>query len=301
MTVSWDPIEFRPGDEFGDESIGSKEKRWVRNPTDGSLWLVKSVRTREDGTQVSDDWAEWVVHHLAGLIGVPSAQVRPTTWDGARAIASRSVLADAAEQLMLGNNVMSGRDPSYQLNTRRLNPGYTPAAVRDALITIEPSPAARLPVGATAFHQWAGYLVLDAWTAARDRHHENWGIITRPRGPHVLAPSFDHGNALGFAEPEQELSKLLDEGRISKWCERGRSHHFAGRPTLVDVALEALALCPVEVQRHWISQLAGVDSGAVASLLAAVPAAIMSGDRSTFVTRLLAENRRRLLDGYSAR
>lgn len=78
-----------------------------------------------------------------------------------------------------------------------------------------------------------GYLLLDAWVAGRDRHHENWAAIEHA-GELRLSSSFDHGNALGLQEPEDRVEELAtDADRLLVWVERGRSHHFDGRPSLV--------------------------------------------------------------------
>lgn len=64
-----------------------------------------------------------------------------------------------------------------------------------------PPPLNRVgPDDMDGFDIWAGSLFLDAWVAGSDRHDENWGAVTD--GSVVrLAPSFDHGNALGSQVP----------------------------------------------------------------------------------------------------
>jgi len=56
-----------------DEPLGSKEKFWVTDLA-GQRWLFKFVRER-DGVTRGEDWAECLVHELAQLIGVPTAEV----------------------------------------------------------------------------------------------------------------------------------------------------------------------------------------------------------------------------------
>lgn len=53
-----------------------------------------------------------------------------------------------------------------------------------------------MPSGlSSALDVFAGYVLLDAWIANQDRHHENWGAL-RMGTALYLAPSFDHGAAL---------------------------------------------------------------------------------------------------------
>ena len=42
---------------------------------------------------------------------------------------------------------------------------------------------------------FVGYVLLDAWIANQDRHHENWGAL-RHGDELRLAPTFDHGASL---------------------------------------------------------------------------------------------------------
>ena len=300
MAPSWDPLTFVHEETETDEQMGSKEKWWVDLPWDDRQWLLKLSRLDgRDGTVSGEDWAEWAVHHLANLLGVPSATIRPARLEGRRGIVSQSVLRDRLEYLDHGNSVLSAKFPDYDQSAQGENPGYTPAAVRAALDGVGPPSGTGLEDGFTAFDVWAGYLVLDAWVSGRDRHHENWAVALRG-DERRLAPSFDHGNALGFQERDERRERMLNDGEhLERWIERGTSRHFLGKPPLVRLALSSLALASPQAQRHWIGRLAAVDRDEVASLLSAVPADIMTEVTHTFIVRLLETNRRRLLDGYS--
>lgn len=301
VPTAWESLHFVRGSAEADEPMGSKEKWWVDLPMFGERqWLLKLARLDEhDGTVSGEDWAEWTVHQLAEKLGVPSATVRPATLEGRRAIVSRSVLRDRLEYLDHGNSVLSARFPDYDQSVQGENQGYTPMAVRDALGEVGPPADVDWPSGFTAFDAWAGYVLMDAWVAGRDRHHENWAVILRG-DERRLAPSFDHGNALGFQErDERRLRMLNDEGHLMRWVERGTSHHFAGKPKLTDLALHALGLASATARVFWIDQLDAISEDAVHSVVSQIPRAIMSKVTCTFVLRLLATNRRRLLDGYS--
>lgn len=277
----------------GEEPMGSKEKHWVHNP-DGWPWLLKFARQKADGVR-GEDWAECVVHALAGLIGVPTACVRPAVCNGRRAVLSRAVQTPD-ERLEHGNELLARHDASYQKAELRENAGYTVAAVQRALDGVDAPDAATTPWG--GFGVWAGYLVLDAWVAGRDRHHENWAVA---RGPDRvrLAPSFDHGNALGFAEPERRVSQYDTPERLLRWCEDGVSPHFAGQPSLVEIASEALRIGEAGVAVYWMGRLQDVRSDDVRAILAAVPTRLVSEPRRRFIERILDTNRERILDAFS--
>ena len=67
--------------------------------------------------------------------------------------------------------------------------------------------------------------MLDALVSGCDRHHTNWGILKSPdHDSSVLTPTFDHGNALGFAEPDNRVQELLeDTEQLKKWLMKGRN------------------------------------------------------------------------------
>ncbi|GEK87719.1 hypothetical protein [Microbacterium aerolatum] len=109
MSPIWDPVELNMLDldiEDPEEQMGSKDKNWIRIVGDARRWLVKIARTDvRDGTTSGEDWAEWVVRHIAAQLGVPTAEVRPAAFDGHRATASRSMLHDESERLTHGNEL----------------------------------------------------------------------------------------------------------------------------------------------------------------------------------------------------
>ncbi|WP_375386533.1 hypothetical protein [uncultured Microbacterium sp.] len=301
MPTAWESLHFVRGAAEADEPMGSKEKWWVELPMFGDRqWLLKLARLDElDGTVSGEDWAEWTVHQLADQLGVPSATIRPALLEGRRAIVSRSVLRDSLEYLDHGNSVLSARFADYDQSVQGENQGYTVAAVQHALEEVGPPADIEWPGSFTAFDVWAGYLLMDAWVAGRDRHHENWAVILRG-DERRLAPSFDHRNALGFQERDERRVRMLDdEPHLMRWVERGTSHHFAGKPKLTELAWSALGLASPTARRFWIERLDAISGDAVGSVVSQVPRAIMSEVTHTFVVRLLATNRRRLLDGYS--
>ncbi|KQR48654.1 hypothetical protein ASF87_07275 [Microbacterium sp. Leaf161] len=302
MPHQWVPLDLGESDLDADdpeEQMGSKEKNWVRIADDDRRWLVKVARVDErDGTISGEDWAEWLVQHIANSVGVPTAHVRPALFEGQRATASRSMLRNDSERLIHGNELLSARFPNYDQSIRGENPGYTLSAVQDAVVGIPGPPD--LSIRLEAFDTIAGYLMCDALVAGRDRHHENWGVIRRG-GDRWLAPSFDHGNALGFQERDAKRMRLLrDRELFDRWVRRGTSQHFVGRPTLVDLAIGALRVSSRDAQDFWIGHLHDFQPDGVDAELEPVPHDVMSEVSRRFVVSLLDTNRRRLLDGYSA-
>jgi hypothetical protein len=291
----FDVIEIFDDQEAIEEQMGTKEKFWFRDLAD-KRWLFKACREK-DGVVRGEDWAEVLVAEMAHAIGLPTARVRLALYRGRRGIISREVLdPDGGDRLVHGNSLLSRADPSYVLGTRRENPGYTVTAVRSALDEVAPPPGDLADNGLSGFDVWAGYLMLDAWVAGRDRHHENWAIVSRGTSRH-LAPSFDHGNALGFQEHSRRHQHLADERHVLEtWAGKGNSHHFAGKPSLVALAAEALGHASPVARSLWLDRLGMVRTIDIESTLDQVPSDIMSEASRRFVSALLDVNRRRIAD-----
>lgn len=301
VSLEWRTVEIVDTDELADEPLGTKQKFWVTNPDDDRPWLFKFARVRE-GRTLGEDWAEWLVHHLGERLGAPTALIHPAICDSRRGIVSRSVIDSVAvERLVHGNSLLVEVDPSYDPIRGRNNPRYTVAAVQAALDGVQAPLEFAGPSIMDGFDVWAGYLVLDAWVAGRDRHHENWGVLSSQQG-RTLAPSYDHGNALGFQErPEHILTLNADPQQRARWLSRGRSHHFAGRPALVDLAHEALQSASEDARNFWKTQLSSLDSVAMSDIVRSVPREIMSDPAHTFALDILTGNRERLLRDYPGR
>ncbi|NLE78070.1 MAG: hypothetical protein GX610_00535 [Rhodococcus sp.] len=279
--------------QIADEPLGTKEKFWVEAP-DGYRYLFKYARVHDDRV-MGEDWVEWAVHELATLLSIPTAIAIPAVHNGRRGVLSRSV-SPSGDRLIHGNELLAGVDPDYDSQIARKNPRYTVEAVRTALDGVAAPASSSQPIR-TAFDAWAGYLMLDAWVAGRDRHHENWAAIEH--GSELrLAPSFDHGNALGFQVPEDEVRTLAaDEVRLARWAKRGRSHHFCDKPSLVSLADAALHLAGNEVRAYWLEKLASISTDDIESVIDAVSPEYLSDAGRTFRKQLLCLNRERIIHG----
>ena len=298
MSPQWSPVEIVSADEVVDEPLGTKQKFWVENPDDDRPWLFKFARVTGAGV-LGEDWAEWLVHQFGALLTVPTGGGRPAPFAGRRGMVSRSVVDSVSvERLVHGNSLLAEMDADYDAALKRENPRYTLAAVKAALHGVLAPREFVGPPAMDGFDAWAGYLMLDAWVAGRDRHHENWGVLSSQQG-RALAPSYDHGNALGFQERQDHLIALnAAPGLRSNWLARGRSHHFAGRPGLVDLAHSALMLASGVARDYWGAQLSSMTVEGFGAIVQSVPREVMSDAAHTFAIDILIENRERLLCDY---
>jgi hypothetical protein len=286
------------------ETLGSKPKFWFGEADHRLLFKAEDRGTGED-------WAEVVACHLCRLLGLPHVEYElAAEYDGERYIRPGVVcenMAPAPVTLVLGNELLLAQDPRYPREQRFKVRQHTVEAVAESLNALLP-PAqmwlAGLPQGIdSALDVFAGYVMLDAWVANQDRHHENWGAL-REGGTMRLAPTFDHGAALARnlldVEREDRL-KTTDRNRtIAVFASRGRSAFYATasdpRPLELREAFLAFANRVPGAKAAWLQQLMAVNREAIAGILERVPVERMSEICKRFTMELLLTNQRRLLE-----
>jgi hypothetical protein len=210
--------------------------------------------------------------------------------------------------LVLGNQLLYVRDPQYPV-TSEMKYGvsaHTVAAVAAVLPALRlPAPVwmQHAPVGiTTALGVFVGYVMLDAWVANQDRHHQNWGAIL-DNGRLYLAPTYDHGASLARNLTDEERKARLqtrDKNQsIEHFATRARSGFYRAiqdKKTLLtlDVFHDFARLDPAAA-KIWLEKLSGIGSADVDAILAEVPPQRMSPITRQFTSALLSINQRRLL------
>ncbi len=149
-----------------------------------------------------------------------------------------------------------------------------------------------------AFDAFAGFLVLDALTASSDRHVENWAVLEGPNGVSFLAPSWDHGNSLGFQLDDEQRQEELSNG-IETWAAHGMARKFEGGRTqqLTKLALEALRRASIQGRDYWLGRVQELEIVDLRGTIEKVPR--MSEIERTFVFEVIVANKGRLLDDYA--
>jgi hypothetical protein len=287
------------------EQLGTKRKFWYW-ANDGTYMLFKA---EERGT--GEDWAEKIACELCTLLRLPHVH-----YDLAVDLASDTpgvVCATCAPKPMamgLGNQLLQEIDPAYPLGSKYKVRGHTIDAVVTIVELLERPPAPFrdcLPTGIdTALAVFIGYVMLDAWIANQDRHHENWGALRTPAEPDILylAPTYDHGASLArnvLDTEKKERMESSDRGRqIPAFARRARSAFYADpaqtRPMTTLEAWEAFSQRLPGADRIWLDCLRAVEQDAVEAILAEIPPQRMSHISREFTRELLVENRRRLLE-----
>lgn len=279
------------------EQLGTKKKFWL-GPTGPRRTLFKAEE-RGHG----EDWSEKVACELAELLGMPHVSY-DLAYDEALdlpGVVTENFLAED-EALVHGNQMLLALDPTYPAADNRFTvTQHTIEAIHRVVRLLAP------PVGSPDFGggqdatgAFAGYLLLDAWTANQDRHHENWGAILRQKMLR-LAPTYDHASCLARNLKDDRRQGLLDNHRVPNFARHAKSAVQArgGETTCLTTVAAFRAwsrLAPVGAE-YWVARLREVTDEAADNILSAVPPDRMTDLCRTFTLQLLRENRRRLLDG----
>lgn len=296
------------------EAGGSNKVTWLEHPDDGSRWLHKHVHVPKNGVAQGEDWAEVVATQVATRLGVPCAVTRLCSRNGKNGSLSRSVVTDGVDLYDGGVALDDANVPGYFRHTESQvavdpdrptveRPGHNLANIARALEGASAPPGFAGPAELTAFDVFAGFTILDALVANRDRHEQNWAVL-RPRlsdQPERLAPSFDHGRSLGCNLRDPTREKKLAEDTVAKWAEKGTAWRFeyvkgSPIPSLVDHASQAIELCTPPAVEWWRDRLDNLDLEPVVNVLRAGGVPGMSVSAGRFVCRLLECNARRLRD-----
>jgi hypothetical protein len=286
------------------EQLGSKPKFWFR---EGDQRLLFKAEDRGTG----EDWAEVVACHLCELIGLPHVEYElAAEYDGQQYIRPGVVCKNMARKpavLVLGNQLLLAADPKYPQSQRFRVRQHTVEAVSDIVGQLAPPPEERMgsvPAGIeSALGTFAGYVMLDAWIANQDRHHENWAALWG--GAELrLAPTFDHGAALARnlldSEREERLTTRDRNRTVASFAKRGRSAFYSSsedaRPLELRAAFRLFAQKVPDAAKAWLDRLEAVNQSEIWDILERVPSERMSDICKQFTIELLLTNQRRLLE-----
>ncbi|HMN95295.1 MAG TPA: hypothetical protein PKC43_03680 [Phycisphaerales bacterium] len=284
------------------EPLGTKRKYWFR---EGETRLLFKAEERGTG----EDWAEKIVCELAGLLGLPHVHYELAVEEGS---GKPGVVCPSCAvkpyALVLGNQILLAIDRAYPATDGRKFKvkAHTVAAVADALASLIVPPLPWVDVLpreiTTALGVFIGYIMLDAWTANQDRHHENWGVLWDGHALR-LAPTFDHGAALARNLTDRERGDRLisrdPHRQLRTFATRARSALFdevtASKPLSTIAAWRAFAERDPSAAEVWKARLSEIDAPTVHALVDQIPPHRMSPVCRKFTLALLEENRHRIL------
>jgi hypothetical protein len=291
------------------EQLGSKPKFWFR---DGERRLLFKADDRGTG----EDWAEVVACRLCDLLNLPHVDYElAAEYDGYQFLRPGVIcenMASAEESLVLGNQLLLALDSQYPTQQRFKVRQHTVDAVSSILKMVHFPPIQ--PQGktnriASALDCFIGYVMLDAWIANQDRHHENWGalihqLLSSEQILLRLAPTFDHGGSLARNITDDERRERLitrDRNRtMDAFAQRARSAFYRtendNRALTTREAFVAFADRAPTAADAWLTQLSAVDRIQIWDIIEVIPGERMSQVCKEFTLELLLVNQRRLLD-----
>lgn len=300
------------------EKSGSTPSTWLQDPHDADVrWLHKDTVIPANGREQGEDWSEAFSTQVALALGVPVAPVQLCVRQGRRGSLSRNIrppgadLNDGLIALEECSEVVGyfphregvlGVDPD---RPRVKRPGHTLANLRRALTGVCAPPGFDGPDQMDGFDVFAGYVVLDAVIANRDRHEENWAVLRSQLTGHPdrLAPTYDHASSLGYNLSDGRRQRCLEDPEaLTKWVNNGTAYRFehADNPlTLVELAVSALGSCSEVARAHWVARLAGLDLGGVHDALDTGAVPQMSEVACKFAGAVLDQNLERLRDAIA--
>ena len=289
------------------EYLGTKSKFWYR---DGDRPMLFKAEERGTG----EDWAEKIACELCALLGLPHVRYEMAMdIDERRPGVVCESITPPPLALAHGNQLLLELDRDYPVESRHRyrTREHTVSAVFAAITTLRPPTSAwcgNLPAGiVSATGVFSGYLMLDAWTANQDRHHENWAAVWDGEALN-LAPTFDHGASLARNLSDEERYERLetrDRGRqIHHFATRARSAFYTDRESprplsTFDAWREFSQRVPKEA-RHWQERLKQVEPAQILAILDQIPPDRMSAICRRFTLDLLVENQNRLLNRRTA-
>ena len=282
------------------------------------MWLHKETVIPDNGVEQGEDWSEVVSTQVAAQLGVPCATTRLCSRADRRGSLSLSIVPEGHD-LWEGTVVMQnaglkdyfphaeglpGTDPSRPTVKR---PGHSLVNIRTVLSEVVAPPEFSGPPDSSGFDVFAGYMILDALIANRDRHEQNWAVLAPQLNStsESLAPSYDHASSLGYnlTDPKR-CAKLERTGGLQGWAEKGTAYRFEHEgkpPTLVEHASNAVALCSAQGAEWWRTQLDRLDISLVLETLQNGDVPGMSEVAARFACDLLELNLRRLRDAICNR
>jgi len=317
-------LEDRSITEIGREDDGRFFKYWANGtklgrclfkaafPYDSSVDYryaeAKASPTPRFRQQHRMDWREKVAAELGNLLGLPMAQTelatiyipQNDTW------ISGSISVDhtpPVSEVISLRRFLSQVDPNYDsAYSDSFEDGYN---VSNVMFYLERN-SVGLPLNWNGIEGiedgsdlLVGYLLIDAWLGATDRHDENLEIAISESG-YSLCPTFDHGDCLGskLAQEEQQSGNFADYRLMeSCWWETQTIDERSETVEITTIrALEiAVNIRPIAAA-IWLARLRQINLTQVVDIFSRIPDDLMMINETRFSIELLEYNRQNIFN-----
>lgn len=272
--------------------------------TKSKFWFDQNQQLFKFGKIHGENWAELIACQIAERLQLPHASYEPAYIrqnDVDRyGTVSRNILAKLDERLVNANEFFSITSHNYDQYKSYHQREYT----LSKSIALFRHPHLKHLIKASSdydpIQQFVGYLLFDVLIANTDRHHENWGFISRHDGLY-LAPTFDHGSSLACRIlPEERATRLRtkDKGyNLEAYAAKAKSAFYSKDGTIIkshaiaDTCLSHLH----EFSAFWIEKIANISRGEIESIVDAMPNDWMTELEKTFTIAFLINNQNVLM------
>lgn len=284
------------------EQQGTKAKYWLHLDDQKHLFKIGRENTGEN-------WAEKVACELCALLGLPHAHYELAVWKDKKGVLSETIVPTDG-QLVMGNELLAEIHSKYPAQQRYKVQDHTIGRI----VALLNDPAVLIPMDwqspSDAIHNavdvFLGYLLLDAWIANQDRHHENWGLIFH-HDEIYLAPTYDHAASMGQNESDAKRKDMLttkDTGRhIRNYVKKARSAIFLkkseDKPLHTHSAFQRLATKRPESAKVWLKRLGDISPEQCQNIFTRIPSSEISETAIEFAMKLLELNKITLLEATS--
>lgn len=293
------PIIPIPGDAPVQlEQQGTKTKYWLCLNEQQHLFKIGRENTGEN-------WAEKVTCELCALLGLPHAHYEFAVRMDIKGVLTKTIVPTDG-RLVMGNELLAEIHSTYPAQKNYKVQDHTLGRI----VALLNNPEILLPMDwqppSDAIHNavdvFLGYLLLDAWIANQDRHHENWGLIHH--NEIYLAPTYDHAASLGQNESDAKRKELLttkDSGRhITHYVKKARSAVYlkkSEKKALLTLCLfQLLAAKRPKAAKVWLQRLGDISPEQCQNVFNRVPPSEISETAIEFAMKLLELNKKRLLE-----
>lgn len=286
------------------EDLGTKPKFWFEHEKLDYLYKQAKCGTGED-------WAEKVAAELCEILGLPHAEYElAETWEGKHGVASLNFLqAKAGESLVNGNELLAAIVPDYNTSATYRASQHT----IDIVLKVLGDESLKLPPGwiapstiKTAVDVFTGYLLLDAWIGNGDRHHENWGVISKKTMTAAtetiyLAPTYDHASSLGRELSDaNKQKKSLQQNSVEAYANKCSSAFYRNvgdpKPLKTFDVFTYVAYHHPKATNIWLEHLSNITSTNILEIFTRIPSKIISPIAIDFAQKILKYNQHRLLN-----
>jgi excisionase family DNA binding protein len=289
------------------EPTGQKEKYWFSRSNgnwywdfEGSEYLFKVGRPGS-----GENWAEVIACELCQLLKLPHAEYKLARYKDKLGVITPSFVPHGAA-LILGNEMLHLVVKDYKSEIRYHQQKHTLSRVMTAIGKDTQFPVGWQPLEGieTAHDIFTGYLLLDAWIANTDRHHENWGVIRDiATNTFHLAPTFDHASSLGSHENDSNKQDRLNTNdkfrNVAAYVRRAHSALFKNeneqKAMLTIEAFREMAIRYKKAANIWLENMDNINTQEVLHILEQIPEVVMSNTSKLFTQAILEENKKRLM------